>query len=286
MDSKKDKKDFCSECVESELAVSKCLDCNDFLCQLHSIHHTKSRKTHNHIIKALKIKDDEKFSYPTLDQITVNANCKVHAMELVLFCFKCKEPICRDCGLTTHKIHDYKFLTEVIQEEKEVLKGHISTLENIKNAHFELNKDANQYRKNLFECKQNIIVQINNIIVSLQDIIVSFESNLRSKLDDLYNDLKKIPDYMEMESEKIIKDINITLSTMKLVLTDSSDLNIKNRNDEFNIQVNEIKKLLFSELFSFKNSDFQISFKEDSNISKQKEDFAQILKSLGYLTTP
>ena len=58
--------------------------------------------------------------------VTVVANksllCQRHPQEpLKLYCEDCEALVCRDCILVRHKVHNYNFVDDIIEEEKKHL---------------------------------------------------------------------------------------------------------------------------------------------------------------------
>ena len=49
--------------------------------------------------------------------------CRRHPEELLkLYCQDCEVLVCRDCVLVTHKTHNYSFVDDAIEDEKQQLK--------------------------------------------------------------------------------------------------------------------------------------------------------------------
>ena len=105
---------ICSD--EENEATSFCLDCQDYLCEICSKSHQKSKATKNHQIIPIEEMKDR-------NQINLNhqINCQIHPQkELELLCDDCKVPICSLCVLR-HPSHKILPLSEVIGNEKQFL---------------------------------------------------------------------------------------------------------------------------------------------------------------------
>uniref|UniRef100_T1JL95 Uncharacterized protein n=1 Tax=Strigamia maritima TaxID=126957 RepID=T1JL95_STRMM len=106
----------CTNCDDKAEATSYCVDCNEWLCSQCTQAHERIKLTKEHVVKS---KND----------VTADLNskrkamfCLVHPQEqLKLFCETCDQLTCRDCQLSGHMNHRYKFVTDASTELKLVL---------------------------------------------------------------------------------------------------------------------------------------------------------------------
>jgi hypothetical protein len=103
---------------EEELAVSRCVTCSLFLCELHDRAHRKARATRSHDVAALAdLGAAAGASAPapaTGATFAAQRHCGTHRGEpLRLFCVTCDAVICRDCTIVDHKGHEYNFVEQV-----------------------------------------------------------------------------------------------------------------------------------------------------------------------------
>ncbi|XP_036394573.1 E3 ubiquitin-protein ligase TRIM33 [Megalops cyprinoides] len=103
----------CAGCEET--AVSGwCVECGEALCSICVSAHQRVRVTRDHTI---------------LPQIlpsgfTPTVFCPTHREEpMKLFCMTCDKLTCRDCQLTYHRNHSYKFLDEAISAQREEIES-------------------------------------------------------------------------------------------------------------------------------------------------------------------
>ena len=101
----------CENGLDSNPAVVHCLDCKCFLCQMFLELHKKMKATkHHRCVSLQEIKEDVR-------KMEQKRYCAEHEEEeLRLYCKTCREVICRDCTIVTHKSHDYTFIKDVRDE--------------------------------------------------------------------------------------------------------------------------------------------------------------------------
>ncbi|XP_065183303.1 E3 ubiquitin-protein ligase TRIM71-like [Sycon ciliatum] len=124
----------CEACAGPEVASAKCLDCNQFLCEVHQRAHASSKAAHSHKImtvtdlhsslQAALAGDDGSDHGENTDDLSQLALvrsdtllCAQHdAIELWLYCKNCSEFVCRDCINAEHKSHEHTFPEDVLDE--------------------------------------------------------------------------------------------------------------------------------------------------------------------------
>ena len=104
----------CDVCDESERssAVSRCKECAQYLCSLHSHAHKRAKITKMHNLSALK--DLKK---QPLKEIRRPLYCAIHSEEplkLEYFCETCDTVICRSCTLDKHSEHAHCRVEEAL----------------------------------------------------------------------------------------------------------------------------------------------------------------------------
>ena len=111
----------CQNC-EEESATSSCSDCAIFLCNFCEKAHRKSKATRDHDICSL---DDMRKSPNKIPSNLPEkpVMCPGHPTRpLELYC-RCEDVlICRDCIIKKHKDHDYDVISDVVDDEKKILK--------------------------------------------------------------------------------------------------------------------------------------------------------------------
>lgn len=117
---------FCQLRSEQKEVVSKCLTCNELLCDVcSSSRHTFTSLTANH--KVVSYKD---FLAGKYELESTSIVCKKHpAMNIEFYCQCCRIPFCKDCFHFEHWCHDY---VNISQAKIEIEKEAEEVLENLK----------------------------------------------------------------------------------------------------------------------------------------------------------
>lgn len=110
----------CTSCHDNATATSWCVDCEEFICQNCVMAHQRLKITKDHTIKP---KDEISMETENLKKTEkkqpVYLFCSVHTHEqLSLFCQTCDQLTCRDCQLSEHRDHKYKFIHEIAAETR------------------------------------------------------------------------------------------------------------------------------------------------------------------------
>ena len=190
---------MCDGCKESD-AVACCCDYRGFfLCTSCLKAHKNVPTTKNHTLMTLK---DLLVPKSSVTSAKNSPLCQKHPEELLkLYCQDCEVLVCRDCVLVTHRTHNYSFVDDAIEEEKQQLKD--VTLQ-------ELDK---------------ILISTKEAIAGVEKMQAKVLSNNDQHVAELSKTFQKISD-MVTEREKIILDeINqITKSTSSPLQRQQDDL--------------------------------------------------------------
>uniref|UniRef100_A0A182SCA4 B box-type domain-containing protein n=1 Tax=Anopheles maculatus TaxID=74869 RepID=A0A182SCA4_9DIPT len=96
----------CTSCKSKEMAVSRCNDCANFLCDSCEYAHQHMRCFEDH--KVVQLEDLRKSS----EKVAIHKPlyCSVHATEnLKYYCFNCSTPVCNECLIGEHKGNDHNY---------------------------------------------------------------------------------------------------------------------------------------------------------------------------------
>ena len=112
------RKPKCDGCKEND-ATASCCDCGGFFlcsgcCTVHK--NVPAIKTTRSSLNLDEF-SQSKVAPPTVNQSPL---CEKHPQELLkLYCQNCETLVCRDCVLVTHRNHDYSFVDDVVENEKQ-----------------------------------------------------------------------------------------------------------------------------------------------------------------------
>ena len=129
--SSKVSKKMCNNC-EKNVAVAKCIDCDDFLCSDCKDLHGLVKVTRDHTIKEL-----EKMEKPKLKPKPVPAakpwQCEIHKEDVTCFCFHCSQPVCPFCiskmVLQGSDKHEFVAIEDAVTRLKLIIDGHLESVQ-------------------------------------------------------------------------------------------------------------------------------------------------------------
>lgn len=104
---------ICNGCQDKNVAVSRCVECSEFLCVTCVTAHRRIKVTKEHKIIDLDILRYDKTS------IHRPVYCPDHEPEMfTYFCEVCQELICKECTILEHRGHKYERLSEALERKK------------------------------------------------------------------------------------------------------------------------------------------------------------------------
>nr|AUG84421.1 brat [Platynereis dumerilii] len=203
----------CTGCKSKHLlAVARCFDCPDFLCQDCERAHQYMKHFDGHRVISLGELQNNKEEY----KVEKPVMCKKHRQEMLrFFCHTCNIPICKECTLVEHsKGHEYDYLSECarrevyslqhLAEQAKVkandLRGSSKSLEHSSNrlqiqyhkAQNEINETYNFYRSMLEERKQEALKELDGAYNAKQSGITNLSSRMQEYIEKLYQGVEFI----------------------------------------------------------------------------------------------
>ncbi|CAI5661597.1 unnamed protein product [Oreochromis niloticus] len=202
----------CSNC-DATSAACWCLDCNEALCGVCVSAHRRVTVTRSHRL----------LHHPPEGNILSSPTkfCRLHPSEpLKLICFTCKQLTCRDCQLTTHMNHRYRFVSEAVVSLKKQLDVYVHSMK----------RQEDTVRRSLQDMEtrlQSIEQTESRLRTELQAGFVAFAKLLKAKMMSLLKDIQKV---YELECEQIqgrmvkLKQLQQSQKSMKETLEKARNL--------------------------------------------------------------
>ncbi|XP_063989414.1 E3 ubiquitin-protein ligase TRIM33 [Diachasmimorpha longicaudata] len=177
----------CTSCHDNATATSWCVDCEEFICQNCVMAHQRLKITKDHTIKPKEQFSRDGESIKKSSKKTPSyLFCSVHPHEqLSLFCQTCDRLTCRDCQLTEHRDHRYKFIHEIAAETK----SSVQTL--LKEVTYKrvLLKSAMKVIEDrqvlIVEKKKNLVQDITQMVVQMTNAINTRGKQLVLRLNEV-----------------------------------------------------------------------------------------------------
>lgn len=235
---------FCSFCKlhdKNETAVSQCLTCLEYLCEICSKErHTFTSRTVDH--KVVPLGEVLEGKYDKELQLIQKTHCTQHRGEkLKYYCVPCGLPMCRDCIVIEHTGHEVKLMTDerkhresLIKERLLSFKKHIETLNH--------NKSILSKRITALSGKEEIIKkQIEEICAEVVQTIYKTQAE---KENEVHNFLKPAREQWvnsHMQCSEFCKQVEDCVAISENVLADGSDSELLSLSGELLRRMDELE---------------------------------------------
>jgi hypothetical protein len=238
----------CMDCYDYEEAVAKCKDCDKLFCQLHTIHHIKSRLSRSHKLVVLDTNS------PFYEEF---------------------------CALTNQKKENSSLSKlENFQEEKRKIKKQFDELKEFETKKTKLSLDCSYYRADLNDAREKSYKFINNFTSELKGIISILEENLHVRVEDLYDESNNHIEKMEYKLEEINRNLKEQILYFKKAheeITFSWDKDNSSLNHSIAESLLNYRKDLNPSNFKSPLEDFENNFK------KTQKDMEEIKKIFSFM---
>ena len=211
------KNPLCNGCKKNDAVVS-CGDCGGFfLCLNCSMAHQNVPSTKNHSLMTLKDLSTPKTSAAPVKNSPL---CQRHPEELLkLYCQDCEVLVCRDCVLVTHKTHNYSFVDDVIEDEKQQLENNtLRELDKVLTSTSEAINLVEQTQAKVLSYNDQHINQLNKTFQDIRDMANKHKKKVLDKINQITKDdlapLQKQQDDLTMLKENVEKCRNFTSNTL------------------------------------------------------------------------
>ena len=121
----------CESCRRTTTPVEAfCRHCALFICQSCEEAHRTMRPFSDHVVVPLDdLRQNTAAHFPVKEEAQMK--CKEHGGKMKLYCYDCKQLICRDCIVKDHKEHEYDFVNKAAVQCRESLKESVFPLRKI-----------------------------------------------------------------------------------------------------------------------------------------------------------
>ena len=208
---------LCDGCKKNDAAAS-CCDCGGFfLCANCITAHKNVPSTKKHTLMTLK-----DLSTPETSVASVKSSplCQKHPEEMLkLYCQDCEVLVCRDCVLVTHKSHNYSFVDDVIEDERQQLKDvTLQELDKILTSTNEAINGVEQIQAKVLSHNDQHITQLNTTFQKITDMVKKHKEIVLGKINQITKDdlspLQKQQDDLTMLKKNVEKCRDFTSNTL------------------------------------------------------------------------
>eukprot|EP00698_Gefionella_okellyi_P010040 TRINITY_DN2580_c0_g1_i4.p1 TRINITY_DN2580_c0_g1~~TRINITY_DN2580_c0_g1_i4.p1 ORF type:complete len:700 (-),score=152.08 TRINITY_DN2580_c0_g1_i4:1445-3322(-) len=186
----------CEECSEDVAATSRCDDCCEFLCDVHTNAHALAKRTAHH--RSIPLQDYRKQVPRAVQRLVM---CSTHPRyELTAYCPDCAVVTCLQCAVFARCGHKYVSVEDAaatarkrLEEVAQPANAKMETIEErsvlVKQTQAELHENAAQVQKTLQETEDKLLLAVRSRISKLRaecrDIENGKSKNLRLQHDSL-----------------------------------------------------------------------------------------------------
>uniref|UniRef100_A0A452HS70 E3 ubiquitin-protein ligase TRIM71 n=1 Tax=Gopherus agassizii TaxID=38772 RepID=A0A452HS70_9SAUR len=238
----------CSSCDEGNAASSRCLDCQEHLCDNCVRAHQRVRLTKDHFIERLAgpLWGPGEIA-PLALSPPPGQPCILHSMAasevLHFYCDTCSVPICRECTMGRHVGHSFIYLQDALQDSRTLT--------------IQLLADAQQGRQAIqlsIEQAQAVAEQVEMKAKVMQSEVKAMTSRHKKALEERECELlwkvEKIRQVkaksLYLQVEKLRQNLNKldnTISAVQQVLEEGRSMDILLARDRMLAQVQELKNV-------------------------------------------
>ena len=220
---------LCEMCSHDK-ATAFCRQCVNFICDECVKSHKRLRVFAGHVVSTLEeLKQGGVKELSVVD--TPAQKCPDHDEPLKIFCFDCKQLICRDCLMFEHAGHKSAYVKKAAPETRKKLAEHLSPLKNLLP---DLSTAVNRVRATKQEIQAEgklVEKQVNDKFQELHDILEQCKARV----------LKNVHDIGERKMEQLTvqeKGLDLSVGCVQS-LVDFVERTLENASDEELITMQE-----------------------------------------------
>ncbi|XP_038052215.1 E3 ubiquitin-protein ligase TRIM71-like [Patiria miniata] len=209
----------CDACEEGLEVVSRCIDCEENLCQLCKAAHVRYKRTKTH--RVTPVEHPEQKEVPSADlSKTYSPKCQKHSnQEMYFYCETCKMMTCGICATIDHRSaeHQLSEITDAVRSYREEVNDVLKKFQKSKEE-FKANEAAVDHARNRLKImvtracsaiqakEEEDIAQIKNKSRILRDKVTEIGKKRDDEFDKVHTDNKKKMERAE-EIETAVTDL-------------------------------------------------------------------------------
>ncbi|KAL1782200.1 E3 ubiquitin-protein ligase TRIM71 [Sigmodon hispidus] len=249
----------CSSCDEGNAASSRCLDCQEHLCDNCVRAHQRVRLTKDHYIErgppgpaatsaAQQLGLGPPFAGAPFSILSVFPErlgfCQHHDQEVLhLYCDTCSVPICRECTLGRHGGHSFAYLQDALQDSRALTIQLLADAQQGRQA-IQLSIEQAQTVAEQVEIKAKVVQsEVKAVTARHKKALEERECELLWKVEKI-RQVKAKSLYLQVEKlRQNLNKLDSTVSAVQQVLEEGRTLDILLARDRMLAQVQELKTI-------------------------------------------
>ncbi len=242
---------MCGKCQHKEdespkVAVSYCYDCQAFLCEFcERMHKQTVDLAHHHVCSLEEIRQNKVpviMSRPHSDDSRYI--CNRHKDPFKLYCYTCKEVICRDCVVMKedHRDHKYKFISEIITKERADMLKYMEPLRAIKEHFTQCSNSILEHQEELDRRQDRRSMRINRAVDEALQLFEERRQQLHGEARQVC-EVKKKNITLQLEEIEIMKSsVDSTSEFTQTTIEKGSDTEVMIYKKEIIARIETLKK--------------------------------------------
>ncbi|KAL3890097.1 hypothetical protein ACJMK2_002392 [Sinanodonta woodiana] len=199
------KKIYCDVCGPKGVACSRCLDCEENLCQICCYVHENSKMSRHH-----KISDLGTLETQLKGKIRQRIFCDQHPEdEIRLVCKDCKALICFACKAINHENHATETVSDAAAEVKKNMQIKINQCSDKLKCITDSEQEADALDKKINDAEMKEIKALEDQHLQLIRVIDEEVAKIKEKIQNIYKDLRQ----QNAALKKCMKEEQETCST-------------------------------------------------------------------------
>ena len=228
-------------------AVSYCYDCQAFLCEFCERMHKQTVDLANHNVCNLDEIRQNKIPVAIASRPRSDDNlyiCTRHNDPFKLYCYTCKEVVCRDCVVKKedHRDHKFEFIKEIIAKERVSMLKCMEPLATMKEHFARCSSSIEQYQEELDRRQERRSTRIN---LAIDEAIQAFEERRRQLHEEARQvcEVKKKNVTLQLEEIEMMKSaVDSTSEFTRMTIEKGSDTEVMLYKKEILARVDTLNK--------------------------------------------
>ncbi|XP_038053688.1 E3 ubiquitin-protein ligase TRIM56-like, partial [Patiria miniata] len=226
----------CQACDEENQGISRCMDCDHFLCQECQKAHGRMTAMKSHKLYTLAQLQSGEIVYKSKLRAEVPKCCKHPDQNLNVYCNSCEQVICTTCSVLDHSKHSLTGLPEAVEECKKKVtemvqkserrKAELSTtIEEMSKSRKELDTMFANTQKKISQKPQQQIMKLQQEVAKIQKEIAKIqkeEQKLLKETDMIYKDKIKALEAAQATNRKEVTQTEHKLEEVKQLMNQAS----------------------------------------------------------------
>ena len=176
----------CELCSDSgDKAEAFCRQCAMFICEDCIKQHKRLKTYDTHEVASLEDLKQGRAKPIVVKEDPFSVKCPDHDEPLVIYCFDCDMPICRDCTMKDHRDHNFEFCKKAAATTKSNLLEKLDSLKVQRSSLFHAVEEVRTTKQELEAERDTVANTIKTSFKELRDILDNRERELLGEADRL-----------------------------------------------------------------------------------------------------